>query len=231
MFVPDEPGIFVVVNHTTNKWYFSYSEDSMYQVARQHHYKIREGGHGNEKLFELNAGLLLNHNICYYHIITTKHIDSSIEGMPYPNLKNKLLELIYALNTFRAGGYNSWTNELKKKPIHTDYGIYLITITNRKSGHRKFYIGKGDKNNGISGRISNHKSGLIKGIHRNKHLQNDFSDSLSEISYSPLITFYEHEITSKELALLEVHLIGVFQSFIPQRGYNKNAKGLLVHTI
>jgi hypothetical protein len=231
MFVPDEAGIFAIANYTTNKYFFSYSEDSMYKVAHHHHYKIREGGHVNNKLYELNSGLLLNHNICYYHIITTQNIDSSINRMPYPNIKNKLLELIYALNTFGIGGYNSWTYELRQKPIHTDYGIYLIIVRNQKSGHRKFYIGKGDRNKGISGRISNHKSRLIKGTHRNEQLQYDFSNNMSEVSYSPLITFYEHEISSEELAKLEVHMIGVFQSFIPQRGYNKNAKGLLVHTI
>lgn len=233
MIVPTVPGLFIIANYTENKFFFSYSSKNMYDVAKKHFYHIKKGGHVvNENLYELNKGLLLDHKIGYFHIITGDNIDNSVTGLQYPNIKNKLHQLIHAFKTFdKSCGYNGWSYE-PRTPIYTDYGIYLITITNNKSGHRKFYIGKGDKNTGkgISARISSHKAQLSARKHPNKALQRDYNNPETYTIFCPLITFYDHEITSKELAMLEVHFISVFRSFLPQRGYNKNAKGLLVHT-
>ncbi|QOY34715.1 hypothetical protein AWH56_018580 [Anaerobacillus isosaccharinicus] len=229
MIVPDLPGIFVICNYTENKYFFSFSKQSMYATCSKHFYKIRRGNHTNKELNKLHKALILGHQIEYHQVISSKYINEELWDSKYTNIVNKLYQLIHALSTFNSMyGYNN--SDLQTREVsYTDYGIYIIIVRNKITDHRKFYIGKAELPNGIKVRLQYHKYELEADRHTNKELQNDFNKKENETIFKPLITFFPNEITSVELATLEVHMMAILRAIYPGRGYNKNAKGIILH--
>lgn len=229
MIVPDEPGIFVICNYSENKFFFSYSKKSMYTTCSRHFYKIRRGRHSNKDLNKLHKSLILGHQIEYHSVISSKLIDELLWDAKYTNMVNKLHQLVHALSTYDSRyGYN--TRELQGRDVyHTDYGIYIIIVRNRYTDHRAFYVGKAELGNGIKARLQYHLNELSAGRHSNKQLQVDFNKPENETTFKPLITFFPNEITSSELCALEVHFMAILRTIFPNRGYNKNAKGIILH--
>ncbi|WP_318616782.1 hypothetical protein [Sporosarcina sp. YIM B06819] len=217
MIVKNGPGVFSIIDYNTMRFFFGYSSENMIDVVRRNFWEVENQQHRSN---ELNQAYLQSHEIGYDSLL--EFPKSTSKGF----IREKRNQLARALETYTDEyGFNAFSYSLVPNKRDGNRGIYAIIIHQKRSYRRKFYIGLTDD---INKRMESHQYDLKRGNHRNQRLQDDFNNGLL-FTYTPLVTFTEHEMTYDQLKDLEVQFIYIFRTYLPKYGYNINANGVFFH--
>jgi len=217
MIVKNGPGVFSIIDYNTMRFFFGYSSDNVIDVVRRNFWEVENQQH---KSSELNQAFLQEHEIGYDSLLDFP------KGTKKGVIREKRNQLSRALETYTDEyGFNSFSYSLVPNKRNGNRGIYAIIAHQKKSFRRKFYIGLTDD---INKRMESHQYDFRRGTHQNTRLQADFDNGLL-FTYTPLVTFTQHEMTYEQLKNLEVQFIYIFRTYLPKYGYNTNASGIFFH--